>query len=283
VSNYCLLALNKTVDKALHVQGTADILADGCAVHSNSKSKEGLYQNGSAKATAESFCVTGDYSGAPGSFSPKPRRSCPIEEDPLASKFAAALAAIDTSSCIKAADNPSPVKADTALKPGVFCGGFKIFKGTVTMAPGVYVFRDGEFEVRAGATLKGEGVTILLAGNSSTRFINQGGANIDLSAPATGPFAGIVMAQLPDSIPSKENTITGGGLMDIDGIVYLPKQPLSIEGNGVIGDTTSQFAIMADTVSVQGTGLLTIRVTSDYQAAGLPELPESHETDRLAY
>lgn len=282
-SPICLLALNKTIDKALHVQGTADIVADGCAVHSNSRSKEGLYQNGSAKATAESFCVTGDYSGAPGSFTPKPRRSCPIEEDPLAAKFAAGLAVTDTTSCVKAADNPSPVKDDTTLKPGVYCGGFKIFKGTVTMAPGVYVFRDGEFEVRAGATLKGDGVTILLVGDSSTRFINQGGANLLITAPSEGPFAGFVITQAPTSIPLKSNEITGGGIMDINGVVYFPKQPLLIGGNGVIGDYSSLFAILADTIEVQGTGTLIIHISNEYKSVYLPELPTAHDRVRLSY
>ena len=40
---------------------------------------------------------------------------------------------------------------------------------------------------------------------------------------------------------------------------------------------------MADTISVQGTGLLTIHISSDYEALGLPPLPESHEMVRLAF
>ncbi len=104
------------------------------------------------------------------------------------------------------------------------------------------------------ATFKGTGVTILLAGNSSTYFDNQGGANIKLSAPTSGKFSGIVISQLSSSIPTSANTVTGGGDMEITGIMYFPNQPISVEGNGTIGDTTHQFAIMADTIAVQGTG-----------------------------
>ena len=156
-------------------------------------------------------------------------------------------------------------------------------QATLTLQPGTYVVRDGELSVMAGATLKGTGVTILLAGDSSTRFDNQGGANIQLSAPTSGAFSGIVMSQLSSSVPDKDNTITGGGDMQITGVLYFPNQPVSVQGNGVIGDTAHELAIMADTIDVQGTGQLTIHLSSDYEAMGLPPLPEAHEKVRLAY
>jgi Flp pilus assembly protein TadG len=279
----CMLAFNKTIDKAISVEGTADIVADGCAVHANSISNTALNQEGSATAKADSFCVYGDYSGAPGAFSPTPDNNCRQEKDPLESMVKKAVAATDLTTCMS--PNPSPIKTTVTLSPGVYCGGITIQTGaTVTLEPGTYVIRNGSFNVQAGATLLGDGVTILLTGTSaSTYFFNAGGANISLKAPKTGPFAGILMTQTPDSSPSPhKNTVTGGGLMEFVGIMYFPKQPLSIEGNGEIGDSTNQFAIMADTIRVKGTGLLTVHISSEYEAAGLPELPESHEKVRLA-
>jgi len=278
----CMLSFNKTVDKAINIQGTADIVADGCAVHANSISNTALNQEGSATAIADSFCVYGDYAGADGAFAPMPDNNCRQEKDPLATTVQAAIAATDTTTCTFASQQV--IMTDTTLSPGVYCGGIKLQTGVnVTMNPGTYVIRDGAFIVQAGATVQGTGVTILLTGNSDTYFFNAGGANIDLTAPTSGAFAGILMTQTPESLPSpKENTVTGGGVMNFAGIMYFPTQPLSIEGNGEIGDTTRQFAIMADTIHVQGTGLLTIHLTSDYQSVGFPELPESHEKVRLA-
>lgn len=279
----CMMAINKTADKALSVQGSAQIKAKGCAVHVNSSSVQGLHQTGSATAEADIFCVVGDYSGAAGTFTPTPETNCYREEDPAEAALAAALAVTDTTSCKPAAENPSPVKEDMTITPGVYCGGFKIFSGTVTMQPGIYVFRDGEFEVRAGATLQGDGITILLIGNSSTRFINQGGANLLITAPSEGPFAGFVIVQAPTSIPAKSNEITGGGIMDINGVVYFPKQQLLISGNGVIGDYSSLFAILADTIQVQGTGTLIIHISNEYASVYLPELPTARDRVRLSY
>ena len=279
----CMLSFNKTVDKAINIQGTADIVADGCAVHANSMSNTALNQEGSATAIADSFCVYGDYAGADGAFAPMPDNNCRREKDPLKTVVSAAIAATDLTSCMS--PNPSPIRSDMTLDPAVYCGGFTVQTGvTVTLNPGTYVIRNGALKVQAGATLQGEGVTIVLTGSSSsTYFQNAGGANINLRAPISGAFAGILMTQTPDSNPAPhENTVTGGGEMKFSGIMYFPTQPLSIEGNGEIGDTANQFAIMADTIHVQGTGLLTVHLTSDYELVGFPELPESHEKVRLA-
>jgi hypothetical protein len=69
--------------------------------------------------------------------------------------------------------------------------------------------------------------------------------------------------------------------MDIEGIIYMPVQPLKITGNGEIGSKNSQFAIFADTLSVEGNGILNINISADYVSAGLPELPEADQTVRL--
>jgi hypothetical protein len=109
----------------------------------------------------------------------------------------------------------------------------------------------------------------------------QDQANLKLSAPSSGPFAGIAIAQDPACIPSSENLVTGGGTVEVNGILYFPKQPLKITGNGQIGTQSKQFAIIADTVSIEGNGQLTIAIGQDYQSAGLPPLSESQEVIRI--
>ena len=100
-----------------------------------------------------------------------------------------------------------------------------------------------------------------------------------IKAKSTGTFAGIAIAQHPDYIPSPQpHTITGGGTININGIAYFPTQPLKITGGGTIGNDADQFAILADTIEINGNGMLEIRIGADYTAAGLPELPEASET-----
>lgn len=278
-SPVCLMALNPSAWKALDIQGTAEVQASACAVHVNSSHNEAMRQTGSSQATAASFCVYGNYSGS--NYSPTPRRYCNREKDPLAEKFAADLAATDLTKCRPSYEKRVQNNENVVFSPGVYCSGLVVQQGTVTLNSGIHVFRDYEIYVSAQGKLIGDGVAIILTGGTGTRFANQAGAHIDISAPQTGPFAGIVLAQDPASIPSKPNQVIGGGYMRFNGIFYFPTQPLVVTGNGVIGADSPQFAIMADTISVEGNGVLTIKIGADYAAAGLPKLPEANEVVRL--
>jgi hypothetical protein len=280
----CMMALNPHVTKALTIQGTADVMAEKCAVHVNSDDDEALYQNGNATGLAESFCVHGGHSGS--NFTPTPKENCWVETDPLAKTFASdwASAGINGRKC----DFTNPPQINTGagvvtkLTPGVYCGGLTIKKGIVELKTGeIYVFRNGPLHVQAQGQLKGSEVSVLFTGDNSTRLITQAGANIVTSPRKTAPFRGLAFAQDPKSIPDKENLIIGGGKMEITGILYFPKQMLKITGNGDVGATVSQFAILADTIAIEGNGQLNIKIGQNYQDQGLPDLPEAHEVVRL--
>jgi hypothetical protein len=90
-TSICMMALNPTAQKSINIQGIADLIAEGCAVHVISGNAEALYQTGTGTGSADSFCVHGSYSGS--NFTPIPRDQCMVEVDPLAEKFAADWAA----------------------------------------------------------------------------------------------------------------------------------------------------------------------------------------------
>jgi Flp pilus assembly protein TadG len=282
----CLMTLNPTAWKSLNIQGTADVNAIACATQVNSNHAEAMRQTGSSQALAESFCVHGNYSGS--NYTPTPRRHCMRQQDPLAEQFAKDLAATDLASPCKGDINK--IKNDHGtweVNPGIYCEGLDIRNGEVILRSGIHVFRDHGLYVSAGATLKmeegGTGVTILMAGPES-RFANQAGANIDVTARGIGhKFAGIVLASHPDTKPpaNKPNTIIGGGQMEFNGIVYFPTQFLKITGNGDIGADSAQFAIIADNIDIEGNGTLYIHISADAADAGLPALPTANEIVRL--
>jgi hypothetical protein len=281
----CMIAFNPHASQALSIQGTADVMANACAVHVNSDdSDDALYQNGGGSATAESFCVKGTHSGS--NFTPSPKEPCMAENDPLEDLFASdwAAAGIDSMPCT--ASNLPQINTTeatvTILAPGVYCGGLTIKKGIVQLVPGqMYVFRDGPLEIQSHGTLKGTQTPVLFHGNSDTRLVTQAGANIITTARSSGLFKGLAFAQHPSSVPSSPNLIIGGGQMEIEGIMYFPKQALKITGNGDIGTSVAQFAIMADTISIEGNGQLNIKIGQNYQSSGLPDLPEAHEVVSL--
>jgi hypothetical protein len=281
----CMMALNQHKEKALTIQGTADLIATKCAVHVNSDdADDALHQQGSATATAESFCVHGGHYGS--AYTPTPKDNCWYENDPLEAPFAAdwAAAGIDALPCTftnKPQINTG-AGVTTILAHGVYCGGLSIKKGIVQLEAGqMYVFRNGALDVQAQGTLKGTGTPVLFTGNDTTRLVTQAGASLIVSARTSGLFKGIVFAQHPSSIPAKENTVIGGGQMKITGIMYFPKQTLYVTGNGDIGTTVAQFAIMADTIKIEGNGQLNIHIGQNYQDSGLPNLPEEGEVVHL--
>jgi Flp pilus assembly protein TadG len=280
----CMMALNPTAEKSLSIQGTADIMANSCAVHVNSEAEgNALYQNGNGSATAASFCVKGEHSGS--NFTPPPEDGCMVENDPLLSTYKSEWSTYGISS--KACDHTNLAQINTAttvttnFSPGVFCGGLSIKKGKVHFSPGIYVFRDGALDIQAQGTLEGTNITILFEGNSDTRLVTQAGASINISASTSSPFKGIAISQHWNSIPSSPNLIIGGGTMEINGILYFPSQPLKITGNGDIGTSAAQFAIMADTIAIEGNGQLNIKIGQNYQSSGLPDLPDADEIVRL--
>jgi Flp pilus assembly protein TadG len=277
----CMMALNPHVEKALTIQGTADLVAADCAVHVNSDHMDdALHQHGSATATAKSFCVQGGHYGD--NFMPPPQDSCGYEHDPLLSSFLADWAKEKISTWPCRETNYPQITSDTDLAPGVYCGGLTIKKGVVKLESGkIYVFRDGPLHVQAQGTLKGTGTPILLEGDDSTRLITQAGASILITARTSGEFKGIVVAQHPSSVPDKENLIIGGGQLDLNGLLYFPAQPLAVTGNGDIGTNASQFAIIADTIAIEGNGQLNIKIGQNYPSSGLPPLPEAHEVVHL--
>jgi Flp pilus assembly protein TadG len=277
----CMMALNPHAEKALTIQGTADLLAEDCAVHVNSDHADNaLHQHGSATATADSFCVQGGHDGD--HFYPTPKDNCWYENDPLLHDFLEDWEKTEISTWPCTETNFPQISADTDLQPGVYCGGLTIKQGIVQLKSGeIYVFRDGPLHVQAQGTLKGTGTPLLLEGDDTTRLITQAGASILITARTSGEFKGIVVAQHPSSVPDKENLVIGGGQLELNGLLYFPAQPLMITGNGDIGTNASQFAILADTIAIEGNGQLNIKIGQNYPSSGLPPLPEAHEIVHL--
>jgi hypothetical protein len=94
-----------------------------------------------------------------------------------------------------------------------------------------------------------------------------------------------VIAQHPDSITNTSkttaNSIIGGGIMSITGMVYYPSNILYVTGSGAgtvsnpekIATEDKQFAIVADKVFIEGNGQIRIGGAADSEGSGLPALP----------
>lgn len=281
--NYiCMLALNPSAPEAISVSGTADIKSPNCGIQANSSSASALKTNGNASISAGSISVTGNYSGS--NITPAPKTSAAVFADPLASQFATDYSTEYAKATLRYSSSSTMTfgNGTTTLQPGRYKSGMRIDNGSVVvMSPGIYFIDGGALEIRAGGQLNATGgVTIVLTGNNQSILYVIANANLNIKAPASGAFAGIAIAQHPSVLPSTRysNTVIGGGQLNIEGIVYMPKQNFYVTGNGA-GTTTNlstsakQFAIVADTITVQGNGQVNVGQGADFSAAGLPSLP----------
>jgi Flp pilus assembly protein TadG len=283
----CLLALAPWPE-AMKFWGTADLIAPNCAAYSNSTASNGMVTGGSAKATAALFKVAGGYTGT--GFSPLPAVNAPVRPDPYAGKYThdwlGANGVQLATSCYSTTN--VRVRKDTVFDAGgptkmmQFCGGMQVMANTTAyFKPGIYVF-DGGFDIFSGGFVNApEGVTFILgsggtAGQKYGVLTVQGGGNLQLKAPTSGPLAGMAVVQThvygyaQQSTPLLTHTITGGGLMEIVGQIYAPQAKVRVTGNGKINDTSPYFAIIADFVELEGNGLLYLKASSDNLVAGMP-------------
>lgn len=254
----CLLALNKTAPGAINLYGsTASITAQDCVVHSNSASATGLANTSGAMSTADVFCSTGGYAGT--KFDPLPKTNCRAVKDPYAG-----LPVPDVSGCDFT--NVGISAGTVNLYPGVYCGGLSISGGTANFAPGLYVMKDGSFKGSSSTTnIYGSEVTFYFYGDKSNLEIT-GGAVTDLSAPKTGPYAGLVFVQYPGNGGGSLNKITGHSDTKIIGAGYFPTQKLSIGGSGNFGVKSPYMSFVADELQFHGNGKITL--SFDAAAAG---------------
>ena len=110
-----------------------------------------------------------------------------------------------------------------------------------------------------GATLQGTGVTIIFTSSTGSNYADatiNGGATLAITAPTTGPTAGIAMfgdRSMPTGTTFKFN---GGDSQVIGGAVYVPKGTLQYAGGNNANTNCTQ--VIADTVTFVGNSLLKI-------------------------
>ena len=149
----------------------------------------------------------------------------------------------------------NPPHTGTCMTPTTYNG-----LSTATLFPGRYcvqviingctdvVFQPGLYEFDAGITMNGvthvSGSGVTMYNGSGQVIIN--GSTVNLTAPATGNTAGVLLYQNPaDSMPFVANG-SGGGYA---GAVYFPSSQVTINGN-----FSNWLLVVGSTVTINGSG-----------------------------
>ena len=242
----CVLALEETASTALDMSQEGEITAPTCAVYSNATSSAGIDLSNKAQLTADLICSAGGASGATSAYEPSATTDCPQVHDPLADRPAPTVGGCDfTNFALKNSKN-SPLQV---LQPGVYCGGLAINGGEVVLEPGIYVIKDGELWINAGAQVSGENVGLYFAG-AKTNFYLESNSALDLTAPKDGPMAGILFFQDRNANDGVIYEISSNQASVLLGTIYLPRGELAVSSNAKVADQSAWTAIIVKKLTV---------------------------------
>lgn len=259
----CMIALDPVENRAMMLEVAARLEAPACAVYSDSVASAGLSVTGSSVLRSGFICSSGGSEGAGGNFSPLPQVDCPAVPDPLAARPAPPVGACNHVDLTVSG-------GVRTLMPGVYCGGLRI-AGTadVTFAPGVYVIKDGPFEVTGRATARGSYVGFYLTGPGA--LINfTGAATVEMSAPKVGPMAGLLFFEDRAAAPATHE-VAADNVRVLLGTVYLSRGELRVSSRNRVGDMSAYTVVVARKIRATGTPALFLNAA--YSASDVP-VPE---------
>jgi hypothetical protein len=104
----------------------------------------------------------------------------------------------------------------------------------VTLKPGVYIIKDGPLWLGGNATLTGVNVGFFFEGNGPA-FDFGASTQISLTAPKTGPLAGILFFEQRSAKPGRTFAIRSKDAEQFEGTVYLSRGYLLVEKASRLG------------------------------------------------
>lgn len=238
----CILSLDPAQSKSINVIDSASVQANGCAAHSNSVDKTGLYVAAKANFSTASSCSSGGFGASASSFSPAPTTDCPPFVDPLADRPQPLVGNCDHNALV--------IKGkEMTLQPGVYCNGLTIdIEAIVHLDPGVYIINGGLLLTRNDGKLIGEGVTIYFTGKDG-RLLLDGTTTVSLSAPETGPTAGILLMQ-DRNMAYTDFEISAMSATELLGTIYLPNGRFVLNAPGNIAESSAFTVVVVRALEV---------------------------------
>jgi len=252
----CIYVLNPTV-VSLTMNGNT-ILQTGCGMYVNSNNPGAITfsgTNASITATGGSKVnVVGnvDYGPNGSAISPAPIVGAPSTGDPLAGMDP------PTDGTCQSGFNVTN-HATTTIDPGTYCGDIRV-SGTLNLNPGMYIVKgtsSGGLTVTGQGTLSGSGVSFYF----ETGTVNfAGGASVNLSAPTSGIWQGVLMFQARGN--TQAASLVGGSSQLTSGILYFPNAQLSYKGGS--SSVVQNATIISDTLNLVGNSYFNASATTPY-------------------
>lgn len=286
--NVCFIALGANDDDpGIEMANSAKLIGGDCEVYSNSDRPDSISVTGSARIDAPFICSAGGYSGSASNFATPPATDCPRIEDPLASRTPPPF----DETCDH--DDLTLDGGSHTLEPGIYCGKTDIRGGAdVWLNEGVYVFREGELHVHDTGKLAGKNVGLYFDDEKAFfRFMDEG--EIDLSAPVTGPMAGILMASRTicgddddddgaggRCFSGRKFSITSSNVRSLIGTIHLPTDEVTVDTTMPVSGESAFTIIVVGLLNLKQSPTLVLN--TDYDATTVPVPPGFRSGDNTA-
>jgi len=264
----CVITLNKGKSDTFFMKESSSLSANGCAVYSNSTSPTGINLAASADLITSNTYTAGGFGGPVSSYRPSPIQDSPVIADPLKDRAPPAARFCDSRKVKR-------VAKITRLKPGIYCGGIALKQtAELILEPGVYVMKNGPLRIMGETTIIGENVGFYFTGGGGFHFGPK--TKVRLTAPKTGPLAGLLFYQDRNDKNGRTFKILSRDAKKFEGTVYLPRGHLIVENESEIGTESKWTAIVANTIEIRDGSKVELK--SDYAASDIP-VPQGISTN----
>jgi len=273
----CLYTLGSPASsiEGININGSATLNGPTCGIEDNGNFNT---KGNKLVVTAGTFGNSGDWnkSGPGGTITctapgPCPAVNVPAVADPYASlqKTPPSQPAA-SSSCPSSGPCNLITSGTQTLQPGAYNLIHVGSNSTVTFAAGNYYFSgSGGITVDGGSTITGTGVFFYFTGNATINMV--GTPNVQLTAPSTGTYAGILMYQDPLDTNRAQNvtlsgnsgpTLGGNSGANYDGVLYFPADQITFFGNN---NSVNVAIVVSDSLALSGSPIVNLQGN-----AGLP-------------
>lgn len=222
----CALALDRTGNPGIHMNGDGILTAPDCIVWTNSQTGNAIKAEKSVSASTKRLCAVGGASNSSkGTVTPSPEKGCEEQPDPLEGF---SLVVPPGCNFTKFSSNDPVVH----LTPGTYCDGITISSDRVIAAPGTYFIKDGIMAISGTSDVVFEESTIYMSGDKVGITI-KGDSVLRITAPTSGFSAEIAIAMDPLATAAKESSFAGSSRIYISGALHLPQEKIKISGDSV--------------------------------------------------
>lgn len=238
----CILALDPAASQSLTFSGSSSATLTSCDLMANSLALDALSVTSTGTVSVSCANSVGGVEMGPNlvlTDCPEPRINLPPALDP----YAHLTPPPQPPGCQNV---PGGVQLRT-ISPGHYCNGMNL-QGNVHLEPGVYYVSGGTFRTNGASNVTGSGVTIYMTGDADVQM--NGNAFVDLSAPTSGDYAGVLFWADKNNHTDTAAIFNGTASSSLKGALYLPNQ--TVDMNGDFGGSAGCMRIISRFVDISG-------------------------------